>query len=243
MTPNIYSAQWFQLFMPLQSEESTRQTVDFLVRQLPLPRYRRVLDLCCGYGRHALGLASQGYQVTGLDRDEVVIAEAESRAQAAHLDVAYVVGDMRELGVLPGPFDAVINMWQSLSYFDEETNTTVLRTIHDKLASGRRLIVDMYNRACVERQQGEQRQEIDGVIVESGNYMQGDRWHSVLTYRDAQGTIIGGDHMEWRLYTPDEFAALAAACGFTTRLVCAWWDENLAPSPDIGRMQITLERT
>ena len=203
---------------------------------------RRVLDLCCGYGRHALGLASHGYQVTGLDRDEAVIAEAESRARAALLDVAYVVGNMRELGALPGPFDAVINMWQSLSYFDEETNTNVLRTIHDKLASGGRLIVDMYNRACLERQQGEQRQEIDGVIVESDNSLQGDRWRSVLTYRDAQGTIIGGDHMEWRLYTPDEFAALAAACGFTTRLVCAWWDEHLAPSPDIGRMQITLER-
>ena len=242
MTPNTYSSQWFQLFMPLQSEESTRQNVDFLVRQLPLPRYRRVLDLCCGYGRHALGLASQSYQVTGLDRDEEVIAEAESRARAARLDVAYVVGDMRELGVLPGTFDAVINMWQSLSYFDEETNANVLRTIHNKLAAGGRLIVDMYNRACFERQQGEQRQEIDGVTVESDNYMQDNRWHSVLTYRDAQGAVIGGDHMDWRLYTPDEFAALAAACGFTTRLVCAWWDENLAPSPDIGRIQITLQR-
>lgn len=242
MRPNTYSSHWFQLFMPLQSEESTWQNVDFLVRQLPLPRYRRVLDLCCGYGRHALGLASQGYQVTGLDRDEAVIAEAESRARAARLHIAYVVGDMREVGAPPGTFDAVINMWQSLSYFDEETNANVLRTIHDKLAAGGRLIVDMYNRACIERQQGKQRQEIDGVTVESDNYMQGDRWHSVLTYRDAQGAVIGGDHMEWRLYTPDEFAALAGACGFTTRLVCAWWDENLAPSPDIGRMQITLQR-
>ncbi len=60
MTTNAYSSLWFRLFMPLQTEESTRNDVAFLTRQLPLPRYRRVLDLCCGYGRHALGLAERG---------------------------------------------------------------------------------------------------------------------------------------------------------------------------------------
>lgn len=242
MTANAYSSQWFQLFMPLQSEESTRNDVAFLARQLPLPRYRRVLDLCCGYGRHALGLAEQGYQVTGLDRDETAVAEAERRARIAGLDTAYVVGDMRELDALPGTFDAVINMWQSLSYFDEETNASVLRAIHDKLTPGGRFIVDMYNRAYFERNQREKRQEINGVTVESRGYMQGDRWHSVLAYRDAQGALTGGDHMEWRLYSADEFDALATTCGFSTRLVCTWSDETLAPSPDIARMQIVLER-
>lgn len=239
---NAYSSQWFQLFMPLQSEESTRKDVAFLARQLPLPRYRRVLDLCCGYGRHALGLVGAGYQVTGVDRDEGVIAEAERRARAAGLDVAYVAGDMRELDALPGTFDAVINMWQSLSYFDEETNASVLRAIHDKLTPGGRFIVDMYNRAYFGRNQSEKRQEIGGVTVESHGYMQGDRWHSLLTYRDAQGFLTGRDHMEWQLYTGGEFDALATACGFTTRLVCTWSDEKRAPSPDIARVQIVLER-
>jgi SAM-dependent methyltransferase len=228
--------------MPLQTEESTQRDVAFLTRQLPLPRYRRVLDLCCGYGRHALGLAKHGYQVVGLDRDAAAIAEATRRAQTAAFAVAYVIGDMRELDAQPGAFDAVINMWQSLSFFDDETNTRILRAIHDKLTPGGRFIVDMYNRAFNEHNQDEKRQDINGVTVESHGYMQGDRWHSELTYRDAQGAIIGGDHMEWRLYTPEEFDALAGECGFTTRLACAWEDENLAPSSDIARMQITLER-
>lgn len=242
MDSNTYSAQWFQLFMPLQAEASTWKDVEFLVRQLPLPRYRRVLDLCCGYGRHALGLAKQGYQVTGLDRDVDAIAEATRRSHAAGVDVAYVVGDMREVGSPAESFDAVINMWQSLSYFDEETNANILRAIHEMLTPGGRFIVDMYNRANFERNQGEKRQEINGVTVESRGYMRGNRWHSELTYRDAQGVITGGDHMEWQLYTPDEFGALAGACGFTMRQACAWWDEHQAPSIETGRMQITLER-
>jgi SAM-dependent methyltransferase len=242
MATNVYTSQWFQVFMPSQEEASTLTEMAFLSRQLPLPRYRHVLDICCGYGRHAIGLAEQGYQVTGLDRDEEAIAEARRGAEEAGVDVAFVTKDMREMNAVPGPFDAAINIWQSLSYFDDETNAEVLRSIHDQLAPGGRFIVDLYNRASFERQQGTRHQEIRGVNVESVGYMLGNRWHSELTYRDADGTVTGGDHMEWRLYTPDEFKTLANSCGFSTRLVCAWWDENLPVSPDFGRMQIMLQR-
>jgi SAM-dependent methyltransferase len=242
MTPNTYSSTWFQLFMPRQTEEQTRNEIAFLTRQLPLPRYRRVLDLCCGYGRHAIGLAAQGYEVTGLDRDEEAIAEARRRTQAAGVSVTYLTGDMRELSAAPGTFDAVINMWQSLNFFDEETNAQVMRAIHSKLTPGGRFIVDSFNREYFERNQGESSQEIDGVTVETHAYMQGGRWHSALTYRDAQGAIIGGDHMEWQAFSPDELIALAATCGFTTRLACAWAKEDLAPSPEFARMQLVLER-
>ncbi len=242
MTANTYSSMWFQIFMPRQTQEQTRNEVAFLARQLPLPRYRRVLDLCGGYGRHALGLAGQGYEVTGLDRDEEAIAEARRRAQAVGVNVTYITGDMRELGALPGTFDAVINMWQSMNYFDEETNASVMRAIHDKLTPGGRFIVDSFNREYFERNQGETSQEINGVTVETRAYMQDGRWHSELTYRDAQGAITGGDHMDWQAFAPDELIALAVRCGFTTWLVCAWVDENLAPSPEFARMQLVLER-
>ncbi len=241
MTPNTYSSLWFHLFMPLQTEESTRKDVAFLTRQLPLPRYRRILDLCCGYGRHALGLAEDGYQVTGLDRDAAAIAEAERRARTASREVTYLIGDMRGVDALPGAFDAVINMWQSLTYFDAETNAAVLRQIHHKLTPGGRFIVDLYNREHFDRNQGQRRQEMNGTIVESDGYMQGNRWHAVLTYRDARG-VVGGDHMDWQMFTPGEFLALAAECGFTSRLVCTWADENIAPSRDVARMQVVLER-
>ena len=239
---NAYSALWFRLFMPLQSEEMTQKEVAFLARQLPLPRYQRVLDLCCGYGRHALGLAARGYTVTGLDRDTEAIAEAERRADAAGLAISYRIGDMRQVGETPGEFDAVVTMWQSLGYFDDATNADVLRQIHDKLTPGGRFIADLYNRAFFERNQGEKRQEIDGVIVESRNYMEGARYHTVLTYRDGNGAVVGGDHFDWRVYTPEEFTDLASASGYTMRLICTWAAEDRPPSAEIARMQVVLER-
>jgi SAM-dependent methyltransferase len=242
MTTNAYSSQWFQLFMPLQSEEMTAKEVAFLVRQLPLPRYRRVLDLCCGHGRHALGLAALGYAVTGLDRDAAAIAEAARRAEVAGLELAWITADMREIGALSEPFDAVINMWQSLSYFDDDANAALLRAIHDHLTPGGRLIVDSFNRDYFACNQGERSQEIGGVTVATRGYLDGDRWHSALTYRDAQGAITGADHFDWRIYTLAEFSALAADCGFTTRQACSWADEAVPVTSDTARMQMTLER-
>jgi len=242
MPANIYSPRWFQLFMPMQTEEWTEKDVAFLARQLPLPSYRRVLDLCCGYGRHAARLAARGYAVTGLDRDAAALAEARRRTTEAHQEVAFVLGDMRDLAALPGAFDAVINMWQSLSYFDEATNTALLRQIATKLTPSGRFIVDMYNRDFFERNQGRKSQQINGVTVESHGYMEGTRWHSVLTYRDATGAPCGEDHMDWQLFTPEEFITLAAACGFTSRLACAFSDESIAPSPEVPRMQFVLEK-
>jgi SAM-dependent methyltransferase len=241
-TTNAYSAQWFKLFMPLQTEEITDKEVAFLARQLPLPRYRCVLDLCCGYGRHALGLAAQGYAVTGLDRDSDVITEARRRAQAQGLTVEYILGDIRALNALSDRYDAIINMWQSLSYFDDATNMTLLRAIHDRLTPGGRFIIDSYNRAYFVDHLGERDQQIGDISVHTSAYMIGERYHNELTYRDANGAGIGSDHFDWRVYTSEEFSALAADCGFTTRLTCSWADEATAVTRAMARMQITLER-
>lgn len=241
MTTNAYSNLWFQLFMPLQTEEWTENDAAFLARQLPLSRYTRVLDLCCGYGRHALKLAQRGYQVTGLDRDEAAISEARKRAAEAGQEINYLLGDMRQVSELAGEFDAIINMWQSFSYFDEETNRDLLRQIHGKLTPGGRFIIDMYNREYFANHQGSQRQEINGVTIEATNYLQGNRWHSIPRYSDASGEL-GSDHFDWQMFSPTEFSTLAASLSFKTALACTWSDEQKAPSPEIARMQVVLEK-
>lgn len=73
---NEYSADWFRIFLSRIPAEQTAREVEFLRRQLPLPSHGRVLDLCCGAGRHALPLARAGYCVLGVDRDEAAIARA-----------------------------------------------------------------------------------------------------------------------------------------------------------------------
>jgi SAM-dependent methyltransferase len=241
MTTNTYSALWFKLFLPLQ-EEWTCNEVAFLARQLPLPRYRRILDLACGQGRHALELARRGYLMTGLDRDKAAIAEARRRAREAEVEIVYLVGDMLRLDDVPGTFDAVISMWQSFCYFDEETNVTLLRSLFHKLTPSGRFVIDLYNRDYFEHHQGNKEQEIDGVTVRLQGYLQGNRWHSALSYRNELEEL-GTDHMEWQIFTSHEFCTLATTCGFTPLLVCSWANETLPPSAEAGRMQIVLKKS
>lgn len=71
---NSYSQTWFELF--LETQLYTEYEVTFIARNLPGPDYRRILDVCCGPGRHSRPLAARGYEVVGIDLDETALARA-----------------------------------------------------------------------------------------------------------------------------------------------------------------------
>jgi SAM-dependent methyltransferase len=64
-----------------------------------------VLDVPCGFGRHAHALAERGYVVTGVERDATAAAEARAGGVEVH------ELDLRRLDELPRTFDAVVWMW------------------------------------------------------------------------------------------------------------------------------------
>lgn len=58
---------------------------EFLLRQLHRLPKGMALDVASGSGRHALFLASLGYQVNAVDRDEQALAQLSATARARHL--------------------------------------------------------------------------------------------------------------------------------------------------------------
>src|SRR6202171_6777790 len=66
----------------VENDRNTEQEVDLLISSAGLERNDRILDLCCGQGRHSLELAQRGLQhVTGLDRSRYLIRLARKRAR------------------------------------------------------------------------------------------------------------------------------------------------------------------
>lgn len=232
---NEYSTMWYELFLEPIRPEQTALEVAFLTRQLPNPPYGRLLDLCCGQGRHAELLAAQGYQVTGVDLNQHALDKARSLSGN---QVTYLEWDMRRLATMPGSFDVVVCLWQSFGYFDAATNADILRQISRKLNRPGRLVLDLYHRGFFERHQGTRVFERDKRRITSTQQMIGDRLRVELRYGREDGDIF-----EWQLFTPESICTLAAEHDFAPLLLCTSFDENTPASEEQARMQIVFEVT
>lgn len=145
------------LFLKLlkRGEDRAPEEVEMLTKifsRLGVNLGDRVLDLCCGCGRHALRLAEKGFIVTGVDISPIAIREAQGKAKEMGVQdrVRFLVGDAREVFKLletrQGSFKAMINMWTSIGYYDDETDRSILNQL-DRLASlGCVLVIDVVNR-------------------------------------------------------------------------------------------------
>lgn len=79
------------------------------VAQLCLGPDTRILDIPCGFGRHARWLASSGAQVIGLDIDERRISQARTLSKAHAAQIVWAVADAeRSLPVRDGSFDVIV---------------------------------------------------------------------------------------------------------------------------------------
>ncbi len=80
-----------------------------------IPRSGRLLDVACGEGSFAVAMAQSGWQVTGIDQSDEMLAIARERATKAGVAVEFRQGDMREPFGLEG-FDLVTCWYDSLNY-------------------------------------------------------------------------------------------------------------------------------
>ncbi|MCA9099955.1 MAG: methyltransferase domain-containing protein, partial [Planctomycetales bacterium] len=112
--------------------------VDLLVRAAGLEPNDRILDLCCGQGRHCLELARRGFKnVTGVDRSRYLIRLGKRRAKQLGLSVSLHEGDARKFRLKESDFHCVALMGNSFGYFDrEEDDLAVLHAVIRALGPG-----------------------------------------------------------------------------------------------------------
>src|SRR5881628_594164 len=92
----FFDAAYVEQLRAQWSGADTRKQVAFVVKALGLRRGARVLDVPCGFGRHARLLARQGMLVVGVDLSPAMIAEA--RRGGSQPGLSFVRADMRRLG-------------------------------------------------------------------------------------------------------------------------------------------------
>ena len=230
---NSYSNEWYETFLGPIPAQTTATELAFIGRHLPVEEFPRLLDLCCGSGRHACELTARGYRVLGVDVNPHAVVAARRRCPGG----SFAVCDMRSLDTLATRFDGIINLWHSFGYFDEATNRDVLRQIHGRLRPGGRTILDVYNRAHSENRPSEE------VALKGARQVRTTRAHSGARHRvqiEYDGTLR--DEFDWELYNPTELERICVDAGLHPLVRCAWFDEAIPPSPDHARMQFVCER-
>lgn len=140
--------------MPMFSErliETAPGEVESILSLLEIAPGSKVLDLCCGIGRHSLEFARRGYRVTGVDRTSVYLQTARDRADAEGVSVEWVQADMRDF-VRPEAYVAAVNLSTSFGYFDDPSeDRQVLENLYCSLEPGGRLLLDLMGKEILAR--------------------------------------------------------------------------------------------
>ena len=228
--PPWWEAFFEESFLHLWPSSSTPDhepsEVEGLVSFLALPPEGRVLDLASGYGRIAVPLARRGFQMTGLDLSEPLLAIARERAAQAGVTVEWRRADMRDIpSEWSGQFDAVISIWNSFGYFaDDHENQRVLASAAQALKPGGRLLIDVSNRdRVVSTYRARDWDERDGLVLlqeRSFDPVRGLNRTDLIWHEEGQRRQV---HFAVRLYTPTELTRMVAAAGLRPVAYCGDW--------------------
>ncbi len=141
---NFYGDIYLKTHLPLFSEDSNEKEAAFYAEILDLPIGSSILELPCGFGRHAIPLARFGYQVTALDNSEKFIELAKENSKGLE-NVKFMLEDMRNIS-FNSEFDAVVNAATGFGYFSDQENFDLLKKISQSLKKGGKLMMEAINR-------------------------------------------------------------------------------------------------
>ena len=91
--------------LPFLTPQATQAEAEFVIDTMSLTPGAQVLDVGCGYGRHAMELAARGFHVVGLDLSTPLLVRGGEEAHRRGLTINFIRGDMRELD-FENQFDA-----------------------------------------------------------------------------------------------------------------------------------------
>jgi glycine/sarcosine N-methyltransferase len=123
------------------------QEMPFFERLLAEHSVRRVLDVACGTGHHAIALAQRGYEVLGSDVSEGMVSRARQNAAVVGVTATFLQTGFGELArSVKEPYDALLCLGNSLpSLLSESALKDALADMAQALVAGGLLIVQNLN--------------------------------------------------------------------------------------------------
>jgi SAM-dependent methyltransferase len=209
--------------------ERTEREVRGVVELLSLREGQRVLDLCCGDGRHAVALERRGLRVTGVDASLPLLVKAARRARDVLSGndpegVAEVTGprlvqaDARAVP-LRAAFDAAVLLFSSIGYGSDADTEAMLRAACGALVAGGQLLVECAHRDLHVRRYGARCEATEQVEIRGVRVLTERRFDAAEGVEEATFHFQrAGDEVvkrfRHRLYTATELTAMLRRAGF-----------------------------
>lgn len=227
----MYSLSWFHTFASHQPAAQAAAELDAIQRLAPVDRFARVLDIACGNGRVARGLANRGYLVTGIDINEAALAEAAVSVPEGR----FMQLDQRQLSTLDGTFDVALILWNSIGFGDRTEDARTLQDVAQRLRPGGLLLLDLYHPDWLERNQQTGHRDERGAIIDrtvrDGRCMHRIEYHT--------GEV---DRIAFNVYLPSEMMSMLATAGFHVDPPMAWWRPEVEAGGEYARYQLRCAR-
>ncbi len=143
MIEKTVELEWIQFYeetpledLPWEVGEPSPELVELVEKGEVKPC--RALDICCGIGTQSIYLASQGFQVTGIDISPQAIEYAREKARAAEVKADFLVGDSTDLKFPSSSFDFVFDRG-CFHHIPQENRSDYIQGVHRVLTPHGRL--------------------------------------------------------------------------------------------------------
>ncbi len=246
-------AQWFEeddfwisfremMYDPMRLE-ATGKDVQQMIHLCSLRPGMKVLDHCCGFGRHALEFSRLGYAVSGVDRCNAYLNEAKAKAKKRSLEIQWYQQDIRELNINE-QFHFAYNFFTSFGYIeDPEEEMQALRLVHQHLLPGGKFLIDLQGKELLARDRP-QNEWFDG---QDGSVMlvqvaPVDNWCRI----ENRWAYIKDNHYTQRIFTHNiysakEIADLLCRAGFA-RVECYGSLDGIPYDIDAERLIVIAQK-
>src|SRR5262245_55656358 len=157
--------------------------LDAVIRRYVGPSPRSILDVSCGIGTQALGLAALGHAVTASDLSPGAVERARREAARRNLPIHLTVADMRQCGKVHGSgFDVVLSADNSIPHLlTDDAIREALAGFHKCLRPGGITILGVRDYSAEDRTSPR--------LIPYGFRSDGDDRYFVVQTRDWDGDL------------------------------------------------------
>ncbi len=144
-----FNSPYYHILYAHRDYKEAELFIDNIYKRLQPEPFAKVLDACCGRGRHSIYLNEKGLDVTGVDLSASNIKYAK---QYENQHLRFFEHDIRNT-IASNIFDYVLNIFTSFGYFKRKNeDLKAFKSFHRALKPGGYFLIDFLNVQVIQDQ-------------------------------------------------------------------------------------------